>query len=166
MTPFAETYLGRLRALVGSQLILMPGAQVVLFDAGSHVLMQRRADSGQWEFPSGSAERGQSFADIAITELAEEAGVLVREDELEPFACLSDPKITHLRYSNGDQVQAFALCFVVRVAQRPPAWGADGEAAEHTWWPLAGLPTSLDRTAGATAAHLRAYLRSGSFQVG
>ena len=76
MTQFAETYLGRLRALVGSQLILMPGAQVVLFDAGSHVLMQRRADSGQWEFPSGSAERGQSFADIAITELAEEAGAV------------------------------------------------------------------------------------------
>lgn len=87
---FSDSYLGRLRARIGSELVLMPGAMVVLRrPADGRVLFTRRADDGTWCLPAGAAEPGGSFAATAIGELKEEAGVIVAEDDLIPFATLS-----------------------------------------------------------------------------
>lgn len=163
MPNFSASYLGQLRALVGSRLVLMPGAQVVVMDDDGCVLMQRRADSGEWEFPSGAAEPGQSFTDIAIAELAEEAGINATAHDLEPFATLSDPAITTLHYPNGHEVQAFAMCFLMRVSERPVPCGVDGEAYEHSWCTQAQIPEPTDETALAVLARLRTYLECGGF---
>lgn len=122
---FEGSYLWRLRQSVGNQLLLMPGAQVVVVDSEERVLFQHRADSGQWEFPAGAAEPGMSFRDTAAAELFEESGLRVKPDDLIPFASLSDPAVHLLTYPNGDQVHCFALCFEARAWTGDLSPGAD-----------------------------------------
>lgn len=108
------SYLWKIRQHLGSQLVLLPGAQVlVLGEQGGHALFQRRVDNGVWELPAGGCEPGQSFRTAAVAELFEETGIIAKAEDLEPFASLSDPSIHTLTYPNGDQVQAFAMCFVL-----------------------------------------------------
>ena len=115
-----------LRARIGSELVLMPGAMIALrrpSDGG--VLFTRRADEGTWCLPAGAAEPGGSFAATAIGELKEEAGVTIAEDDLIPFATLSGADLHTIIYPNGDETHCFAVCFLAerwRGNQRP-----DGE---------------------------------------
>lgn len=60
---------------------------------------------------AGAAEPGGSFASTAIGELKEEAGVTVTEDDLIPFATLSEAGLHTIIYPNGDETHCFAVCF-------------------------------------------------------
>ncbi|MFJ7750765.1 NUDIX domain-containing protein [Arthrobacter sp. NPDC097144] len=63
------SYLWKIRQHLGSQLVLLPGAQVlVLGEQGGHALFQRRVDNGVWELPAGGCEPGQSFRTAAVAE--------------------------------------------------------------------------------------------------
>jgi 8-oxo-dGTP pyrophosphatase MutT (NUDIX family) len=70
----------------------------------SEYLLVRTANGERWTFPKGHRERGESLAEAAAREAAEEAGVGGRAED-EPFA--------HYRYPSGgdepDLVAAFRL---------------------------------------------------------
>lgn len=163
---FSASYLGRLRQHVGHELLLSPGAQVVVIRGDGLVLMQRRADSGLWEIPAGGCEPGQSFASAAITELAEETGLRASTGDLEAFVCLSDPEVHTLRYPNGDMVHAFAMCFVWRSGEARVAPGAgDGEVTEHRWVATDELPEPVHPPSRVVLALYEAYQVTGQFQA-
>lgn len=65
---YEGSHLWQLRQVVGKQLLLVPGAQVVVVDERERVLFQRRLDSGVWELPGGAAEPGLSFRETAAQE--------------------------------------------------------------------------------------------------
>ena len=111
---YEGSYLWDVRQRVGSRLLLMPGAQVLVVDSADRVLFQRSRDSGLWELPAGAAEPGDSFRTTAVRELHEETGLAVAEEELVPFASLSRADLHTLTYPNGDVLQCFALCFEAR----------------------------------------------------
>lgn len=162
---FADSYLGRLRQAVGHELLLCPGAQIVVLRRDGSILLQRRTDNGVWEIPAGSCEPGQSFVEAAIAELQEETGICATANQLEAFASYSDPKGHHLIYPNGDEVQAFALCFLLRgdaFQVRPE----DAEATHHVWHPLeAPLPLPLHPPTREVLRLLSAYLETKTFQA-
>ncbi|WP_427889339.1 NUDIX domain-containing protein [Kribbella sp. GL6] len=119
-----DPYLAELRRAVGSRLLLLPGAQVLAIDADDRILLQRSRDTGLWELPAGGAEPGDSFRGTAAREFSEETGLVVREEDLVPFASVSRADVHTLTYPNGDVVQCFALCFEARTwtgALRPAA---------------------------------------------
>lgn len=68
---------------------LLPVVAVALTDADGRVLIaQRPADKehgGLWEFPGGKVERGESPEAALVRELAEELGVTVAVDALDPL---------------------------------------------------------------------------------
>jgi 8-oxo-dGTP pyrophosphatase MutT (NUDIX family) len=111
---FEGSYLWELRRRVGSRLLLMPGAQVLVIDDEDRILLQRSRDSGLWELPAGAAEPGDDFRTTAVRELFEETGLRVDAGELVPFASLSQADVHTLTYPNGDVLQCFALCFEAR----------------------------------------------------
>jgi 8-oxo-dGTP diphosphatase len=64
-----------------------------LVDARGRVLLQRRAAgramAGLWEFPGGKVEPGESAEAALVRELAEELGIEVAAEALEPAAFAS-----------------------------------------------------------------------------
>lgn len=164
---FADSHLGQLRALVGHMPITVPGAQVVVRDQDGRLLLQRRFDDGTWEVPAGACEPGQSFAQTAVAELAEETGLVVSETDLVPFASLSDPNVHTLHYPNGDVVLAYALCFLldgVDAATTHPRPDRV-ESTEVDWFARSSLPSPVRSTTVAVLELLDRYRASGQFQA-
>ena len=161
---YVGSYIWSLRRQVGSRLLLVPGAQVLLVDQAERGLFQRRRDNGVWELPAGSCEEGGSFADTAVQELAEETGLHVRKDDLVPFASLSDPGVHTLEYPNGDRTHCFALCFTAR------RWSGElcPEAAEVTaaaFFDLTAPPQPLHPPTAVVLRLYQEFTETGRFQA-
>ena len=56
MTDFQDSYLGRLRQVIGTRMVLMPGASVLCERGDGRILLIKRGDFGSWALPAGSAE--------------------------------------------------------------------------------------------------------------
>lgn len=124
---FADSYLGQLRAQVGSRLLLAVGARVLIEDDQGRFLILRRADDGKWGLPGGSMELGESLTDVVHREALEEVGVTLRD--VSAFGLSSDPNVERHLYPNGDEVQNVSLLvhgFVAKGAAR----SADHESLE------------------------------------
>lgn len=162
---FSESYLGRLRKRIGSELVLMPGAMIALRrpDDG-RVLFTRRTDDGTWCLPAGAAEPGGSFAATAINELKEEAGVTVAPDDLILFATLSEAELHTIVYPNGDETHCFAVCFLAETWRSEPR--PDGqETTTIEFADPANPPSPLHRPTAHALELLNTNLRSGQFQL-
>jgi len=161
---YQGSYLHQLRGAVGRDLVLMPGAVVVLQRDDGQVLFTKRGDDGTWCLPAGAAEVGGSFARTAIDEVAEEVGVRVAETDLVPFAALSEADLHTIRYPNGDVTHCFSLCFLARRWDGEPR--PDGEeATDIKFAPLDAPPDPLHVPTAHALELLRGYLDTGTFQL-
>jgi 8-oxo-dGTP pyrophosphatase MutT (NUDIX family) len=162
--PFEGSYLWGLRQKVGSDLVLIPGAMVILVGVDGDVLFTRRADDGQWCLPAGGAEEGSSFAATALAELREETGVEVDPADLEAFACLSEAELHTITYPGGDISHCFAMLFLARRWSGDPQ--PDGVETTEMLWADPTTPPFPMQAPSAHALYLyRAFLREGTFQV-
>jgi ADP-ribose pyrophosphatase YjhB (NUDIX family) len=114
--PWADSYLGQLRALAGERTLLFVGARAVVRDDTGRMLLIRRADNGHWAVPAGAMELGESIADCAARELFEETGL--RATALTPYALYTGPASTHTNMY-GDTYQLFIVAF------RIDAWSGE-----------------------------------------
>lgn len=158
---FADTYLGQLRSLVGSRLLLVPGTRVVVENACGQILLQKRSDFGIWGLPGGSAEEGEDLEAVAIREVQEETGLIV--SQLQPFGFACDPVLETITYPNGDCCQNFSLNFYTRHFEGVPA-PTDEESTECTWFSSDNLPEMLPNMRQSVVSYLR-FLSSGQFQM-
>jgi 8-oxo-dGTP pyrophosphatase MutT (NUDIX family) len=161
---YVGSYLWRLRQVVGNELVLMPGAMVVLRRDDGQVLLTRRADDGTWCLPAGAAEVGGSFAQTAIDELAEETGVEVLKADLVPFASLSEAEEHTIHYPNGDVTHCFAICFLATKWRGDPRPDSN-EVTATRFAPLDAVPQPVHPPTARALELLRAYLDTGSFQL-
>ena len=161
---FEDSYLGRLRREVGSELVLMPGAMVVLQREDGRVLITRRTEGGEWCLPAGAAEVGGSFAATALAEVADEVGIELATEDLTPYGSLSAAESHTIRYPNGDLTHCFALLFVVRGWQGEPQ--PDGqEVDEVRFVELGDVPGPMMPPARTALLLFSEYLVSGRFQL-
>ncbi|MEO3973673.1 NUDIX domain-containing protein [Streptomyces sp. CAU 1734] len=161
---YADSYIGSLRREVGSRLLLVPGAQVLLVDPAGRVLFQQRADSGVWELPAGACEPGSDFTGTAVRELKEETGLDVDRADLIPFGSLSDPGVHTLTYPNGDITHCFALCFLAR------RWSGElrpepEESLRAVFREPDDPPWPLHPPTAVALDMFRAFLATGKFQA-
>lgn len=162
---FEDSYLGRLRQTVGSELVLMPGAMVVLERQDGRVLVTKRADNDQWCLPAGAAEVGGSFAATVLAEVAEEVGIELATEDLIPYGSLSAAETHTIEYPNGDLTHCFALLFVARGWQGEPR--PDGEETDEVRFVEIGdLPEPMMSPARTALRLFSEYLVSGRFQLG
>ena len=157
---FADTYLGRLRDLVGSRLLLVPGARIVIENSSGEILLHKRSDFGVWGMPGGNAEEGEDLETVVIREVAEETGLSV--SQVQPFGFGCDPAVETHTFPNGDRCQFFALNFYTRTFQGVPR--ADDESTDVGWFSPGALPEMLPNMRRSVAAYER-FLRSGEFQM-
>ncbi|WP_280437772.1 NUDIX hydrolase [Nocardia carnea] len=81
---------------------LVPGGSALVIDDRGAVLMQRRSDSGNWSFPGGTMEIGETLEQCVIRETKEETGLDV------------DPEHV-VAYADGEVRQEFNITFYARV---------------------------------------------------
>ncbi|HEX2559063.1 NUDIX domain-containing protein [Phenylobacterium sp.] len=161
MAGFSESYLGRLRQVVGDRLILMPGGRVVVEDGVGRVLLQHRSDFDLWGVPGGAPEEGEDLTASILRELKEETGLDAAEAI--PFGFASDPAFETITYPNGHRCQYFILLFAVRTFQGE-ATVADDESHAVEWFTPDALPQMLPNMRRTVEAYMR-FKESGEFQV-
>jgi len=161
MPGFADSYLGRLRAVVGSRLLLVPGTRIVIENQSGQILLQKRADFGVWGLPGGGPDEGESLQETIIREVAEETGL--RISDLHPFGFSSDPSVETITYPNGDQCQIFSLMFWTRSFEGEPKV-ADDESLQVDWFATDALPQMLPNMRRSVEAFER-YRATSEFQL-
>ncbi|HLL62592.1 MAG TPA: NUDIX domain-containing protein [Propionibacteriaceae bacterium] len=135
-------YVLDLRRAYGQGRLLLPGVSAVIVrdDLGprrTHVLLNRRSDSGRWSLPSGIVEPDEQPASALVREVAEETCV---EVEVERLALLvTEPELT---YDNGDCCQFISMTFRCRYRSGVAAVG-DDESTAVDWFPVDDLPVDL-----------------------
>ena len=133
------SYISKVRALVGTERIFNPGVRALIVNSAGEILLQRRSDTGHWCLPAGGVELGETAFEALRREIFEETGLTVLEAE--PMALYSGPG-QQFEYPNGDQIQGFAVGFIVRKWSGTPR--ADGdEGLEVRFWSLDRLPENL-----------------------
>jgi len=73
------------------------------------LLLQQRADGGQWGLPGGSVEIGETVTQAISREVREETGLEVQRGRL--IGVYSDPAVQVLQYPDGRVWHYVNLCF-------------------------------------------------------
>lgn len=101
-------YIKEIRDLVGHRPLIMTSASGALLDQQGAVLLQERADTGDWGFPGGYMEFGESFEQTVKREFKEDAGI-----EIVPVNRLAILDQDFYTYPNGDRVQPINVFYLV-----------------------------------------------------
>jgi ADP-ribose pyrophosphatase YjhB (NUDIX family) len=148
-----EAYTHMLRSLVGSRCIFVPGVRALIMNGSGEVLLQRRSDTGCWGLPGGAVELGETVMEALRREVLEETGLRVLSAE--PMGLYTGPQ-QRFAYPNGDEVQCFAVAFIVSRWEGSPR--PDGAEGTHVrFWPRDSLPENLVSIHAQTLADLERY---------
>ena len=159
---FSQSYLGKLRKVVGRRLILVPGARIVVHDRLGRVLLELRKDFRRWGLPGGHQEVGDSSADTAVREVFEETGLRINRPLV--FGIASDPRHETIRFPNGDRTQSVSVLFHAK-KPRGDARFDPNETLELGWFALDALPEAVMPNSARTLRAFRRYRRTGAFQM-
>jgi 8-oxo-dGTP diphosphatase len=114
---------------------IVPSVFVAVRWSGGRLLLVRRCDSGTWELPGGRVDVGETAAQAAVRETAEESGVQVLVTGL--VGVFTDPDLL-VSAVDGVVRQQFAVLFRARALGGTPH-GDRHETSEAAWVPLADL---------------------------
>jgi len=113
---------------------LTVGAQSVVIDARSRVLLVRHGYRPGWFFPGGGVERGESIRTALARELEEETCVT-----------LNAPAVLHGIFSNGEKFPGdHIVVFIVRDWEQRETPSPNMEIAEQGFFALKNLPRGTD----------------------
>lgn len=155
--PWAESYLGQLRALAGDRTLMFVGSRAVVRDTAGDVLLIERSDNGYWALPAGAMELGESIAQCAIREVWEETGLTA--SAVTPIALYTGPDRTFTNMY-GDTYQLFVVAFRVDAWQGELLTSTD-ETTNAGFFPARSLPTPVSSTVLETLDDLAVFERTG-----
>lgn len=117
--------------------LLQDGAAAIIVNEKGQILLQSRADSGNWGVPGGCQELGERFEETIIREIKEETNFDVKEEDLELISVVSGPSRRNA-YPNGDVVINNTVFYCVKKYTGELRW--DNESKEMKFFDLEELP--------------------------
>lgn len=163
--PFKGSYVWKVRQKWGHDLLLLAASGIIIENEAGEILLMRRKDNGLWATIGGYCEEGCSFAETAIRELEEEAGLAAKEEDLIPIASVSNPKTNVFSYPNGDKVQVFGHIFLIKKWQKLDQALDEDEVLEIKFFNLDNIPNEMSAASKNEIAAYKAYLETSEFQV-
>jgi ADP-ribose pyrophosphatase YjhB (NUDIX family) len=131
-----SAHIGRLRAVMGHELLLLPSVSVLPVDEAARVLLVQHAGHNDgWAVLGGAVEVGESPAETAIREAREEIGAEVRLKRLLNVLGGPDYEVT---YPNGDRAAYVTAVYEAEIISGIPAT-ADDELSDVAWFSPAEL---------------------------
>jgi 8-oxo-dGTP pyrophosphatase MutT (NUDIX family) len=118
---------------------IRPSVSAVIFDRRGWLLLQQRADGGQWGLPGGSVEVGESVTQAIRREVEEETGLRVAVRRL--VGVYSEPALQIVRYPDGAVWHYVNVCF--ECAVRGGALRPCDETLDLRYFPPTHLPATL-----------------------
>ncbi|RYD68628.1 MAG: NUDIX domain-containing protein [Verrucomicrobiaceae bacterium] len=100
-------YYQRLRASVGTDLLMIPAVAAVIHDEAGRLLLQEKHD-GSWSLPAGAIEPGERPEAAIEREVLEETGLQCVSSKVLSVLGGSEFRYT---YSNGDFVEYVVILF-------------------------------------------------------
>ena len=91
---------------------LVPGGSALVTDETGGVLLQRRADSGNWALPGGTMDIGETLGQCIVREVKEETGLDIVITGL--LGIYTDPAHV-IAYADGEVRQEFNITYLGRV---------------------------------------------------
>ncbi|MFY1689456.1 NUDIX domain-containing protein [Plantactinospora sp. WMMB782] len=113
---------------------LVPGGAAVVVDEQGRLLLQRRADSGNWSLPGGTMELGETLGAAVVREVREETGLDVELTGI--LGIYTDPRHV-IAYADGEVRQEFVVAFTARPVGGNLAVSA--ESTEVAWFDPAAV---------------------------
>lgn len=103
---------------------LIPACNMLVARDDGTILLQRRRDTGQWALPGGAMDIGESPAECAVRECAEETGIVA-----EPVGLLGvySPPRHVVAYSDGEIRQAYEVTVLGRPVGGRPTVNAEAD---------------------------------------
>ena len=148
-----SSYFKMMRKLVGTGCLFLPGVRAIIPNEVGEILLQRRTDMPLWGLPAGSLELDETALEALKREVREETALEVLQAK--PIALYSGAR-QKFTYPNGDQVQCFAISFIVRQWEGSPQ--ADGaEGSEVRFFPLSQLPKNIMNIHAQTIEDYKRY---------
>lgn len=160
-TDFENSYLGKLRQVVGNRLLQVPGARVVIQRNDGFILLEKRKDFKVWGVPSGSAEESEDLISAMKREVYEETGLKISNFTIFGFA--SNPSFEVIEYPCGDKIHSFSLLFYTNDFYGDLTSNLE-ESDALEWFDLEKLPKLLPNMERTINAYLK-FSKNGEFQV-
>lgn len=91
---------------------LVPGGSALVVDAAGWILLQRRADSGNWALPGGTMDIGETLDQCVVREVKEETGLDIEVTGL--LGVYTDPQHV-IAYADGEVRQEFTVVYYGRI---------------------------------------------------
>ncbi|MDP2630245.1 MAG: NUDIX domain-containing protein [Candidatus Uhrbacteria bacterium] len=130
-------YITWLRNKIGHKPAILVGVSAVIYNDKEEILLIKRGDNGEWAFPGGIMEPGESARETLTREIREElGGDVMITDFLGVYTNRGA-----LKYPNGDIAYIVGIFFLCKIRE---ALKIDGnEALEARFFDRLSLPTPL-----------------------
>ena len=161
---FEGSTLWRLRQKVDTDLVLWPGASVVVVRDDDRVLLGRRLDNDMWAIPGGGAEAGSVSPTPRSPSCVRKPASTPTKRTSMRSASISRVENHLVSYPNGDVTHYFGIWFALRRWRGEPA-GDGKDMGEVIWADLDDLPRPLLGSTLAGFDLYRAWLDTGRFRA-
>ena len=131
-------YIKEMRSLIGNKPLLLVGTSVIAIK-NEMILLQKRADNGQWGYPGGYMEIGETPEESAKREFKEETGFIA--EDLEFYGVFTGEN-RHYTYPNGHEVYCTDIVYIC-CDFTDSGDSHDDEVTEIKWFPFYKLPENL-----------------------
>lgn len=131
-------YIKEMREMIGNKPLLLVGTSVIAVK-DDMILLQRRADTGQWSYPGGYMEVGETPEESAKRELNEETGLIALDLKL--YGVFAGEN-RHFTYPNGHEVYCTDVVYICNDFMASGN-SHDDEVLEIMWFPMIAMPKDI-----------------------
>jgi 8-oxo-dGTP pyrophosphatase MutT (NUDIX family) len=134
-----STYLRNLRKQIGHERILVPSTACIIIDENGEILLQQRADTGDWGCPGGLMDLNETVIESLKREVLEETGLSISSPKLLGIYSGVNYNAT---YPNGDQTQSVLMVFFTE--EYTGLMKSDAESLKLEFFSINQLPINLN----------------------